>query len=56
MDVILKTAQEEDDIFQYLNKKWAERKHYYVYMIAGANKFRRIYYARVKEHLDVLAS
>lgn len=56
MDVILKTAPEDDAIFQYLDKKRAEGKHYYVYMIAGANKFLRIYYARVKEHLEVLAS
>lgn len=56
MDIILKSAPEEDDIFQYLNKKRAEGKHYYVYMMAGANKFLPIYYARVKEHFDVLAS
>jgi transposase len=51
MDVILKTAPEDNAIFQYLDRKRGEGKHYYVYMIAGANKFLRIYYARVKERL-----
>ena len=54
MDVILKTAPEGDEVFQYLSKKRADGKHYYVYMMAGANKFLRIYYARVKDHLDML--
>jgi len=54
MDVILKTAPEDNDVFQYLDKKRTEGKHYYVYMMAGANKFLRIYYARVKEHLGAL--
>lgn len=56
MDVILKTAPKDDAIFQYLDKKRAECKHYYVYMMAGANKFLRVYYARVKEHLDSVAA
>ena len=55
MDVILKTTPEADPIFQYLDKKRAEGKHYYVYMMAGANKFLRIYFARVREALSVLA-
>ena len=53
MDVILKTASEGDQVFQYLDKKRAEGKHYYVYMMAGANKFLRIYYAKVKESLTL---
>ena len=56
MAAILKTAPDDDDIFQYLDKKRAEGKHYYVCMIAGANKFLRIYYARVKEHFHALDS
>ena len=36
----------------YFNRKRQEGKHYYyVYMTAGANKFLRIYYGRVKEYL-----
>ena len=54
MDVILKTAPGGDPVFQYLDKKRSEGKHYYVYMMAGANKFLRIYYARVRESLIAL--
>jgi hypothetical protein len=38
----------------FLSKKRAEGKPYYVYMTAGATKFLRVYYGRVKEHLDRL--
>lgn len=34
-----------------MDKKRAEGKHFYIYMVAGAAKFLRIYYARVKEYL-----
>ena len=37
----------------YLQKR-AEGKPYMVYMTAGANKFLRIYYGRVKEYLATL--
>ena len=50
-----KHAPSHDAVFQYLDKKRGEGKNYYVYMMAGANKFLRIYYARVKEHLGSLA-
>ena len=33
------------------NKKRSQGKPYYVYMTAGANKFLRIYYGKVKECL-----
>jgi len=54
MDVILKTAPTNNAVFQFLDKKRAEGKPYYVYMMAGANKFLRIYYARVKEHIGLI--
>ena len=54
MRCVLQTAPADEPVYQYLNKKRAEGKHYYVYMMAGANKFLRIYYGRVKEHLDRL--
>ena len=38
-------------MYQVMDKKRAEGKPYLVYMTAGANKFLRIYYGRVKEHL-----
>ena len=37
-----------------MDKKRAEGKPYLVYMTAGANKFLRIYYGRVKEYLTKL--
>ena len=54
MSCCLIKAPEEDAVFQYLDKKRGEGKHYYVYMMAGANKFLRIYYARVKEYFDTV--
>jgi len=35
-----------------MDKKRSEGKPYYVYMTAGANKFLRIYYGKVKGYLD----
>ena len=40
-----------EPVYQFLDKKRAEGKPYYVYMTAASNKFLRIYYARVKECL-----
>ena len=47
--VILQNRPEYDPVYQFLDKKRSEGKPYKVYMIAAANKFLRIYYARVKE-------
>ena len=52
MDILLRTSPVEDPVFQFLSKKRSEGKPYYVYMTAGANKFLRIYYGRVKEYLS----
>ena len=46
--------KEEDPIYQFVARKKAEGKPYYVCMIAGCNKFLRIYYARVNEYLNNL--
>lgn len=51
MSVLLQKASLDDAVFQYLDKKRAEGKHFYVYMMAGANKFLRIYFARVRAFL-----
>ena len=51
MDVILKKAPLNNSVFLFMDKKRAEGKYYLVYMQAAANKFLRIYYARVTEHL-----
>ena len=50
MTTLLQIAPEEDPIYRFLGKKRSEGKPYYVYMIAGATKFLRIYYG-VKECL-----
>ena len=52
MDTYLKKSPADEPVYQFLAKKRAEGKPYYVYMTAAANKFLRIYYARVKEYLN----
>jgi len=42
----------DEPVYQFLDKKRTEGKPYYVYLTAAANKFLRIYYARVKECLN----
>ena len=51
MTVILQNSPVNEPVYTYLDKKRAEGKPYRVYMIAAANKFLRIYYARAKERL-----
>ena len=51
---ILQHSDPANPIFQFMDKKRAEGKHFYVYTVAGAAKFLRIYYARVKAHLMAL--
>jgi len=50
----LRLSPETEAVYQFLSRKRAEGKPYFVYMTAAANKFLRIYYARVKEYLDGL--
>ena len=52
MDCILKKSPQGDPIYQFLDRKRAEGKHYYSYMTAGCAKFLRMYYARVMEYID----
>lgn len=54
MDVLIKTKPQGDPVYQFLDKKRVQGKSYYVYMTAGANKFLRIYYGRVKKYLASL--
>lgn len=54
MDGLLKSMPQDDPVYQFMDKKRAEGKPYLVYMTAGANKFLRIYYGRVKEYLASL--
>jgi len=48
---ILQLGDNDDPVYQFLDKKRSEGKDYLVYMTAGANKFLRIYYGKVKECL-----
>ncbi len=54
MDCLIQTKPFDDPVYAFMDKKRAEGKPYYVYMTAGANKFLRIYYGRVKEYLSSL--
>ena len=54
MDHLIQTKPLDDPVYQFMDKKRAEGKPYMVYMTAGANKFLRIYYGRVKEYLAKL--
>lgn len=51
MSVVLQHASPDNPVYCFMDKKRAEGKHFYVYMVAGAAKFLRIYYARVTEYL-----
>ena len=55
MDGLIKRSPADDPVYAFMDKKRAQGKPYYVYMTAGANKFLRIYYGRVKEYLSSLA-
>jgi transposase len=52
--VILQHCDLGNPVFLFMNRKRAEGKHFYVYMVAGTAKFLRIYYARVKAYLTAL--
>jgi len=51
MEGLIQRFPSDDPVYAFMDKKRAEGKPYYVYMTAGANKFLRIYYGRVKEYL-----
>ena len=51
MECLIKTMPQDDPVYAFMDKKRSQGKPYYVYMTAGANKFLRIYYGRVKEYL-----
>lgn len=56
MQVLIQTAPLDDAVYRFLDRKRSEGKKYYVYMVAGCNKFLQIYYARVNESLASLDS
>ena len=54
MESLIKAKPQDDPVYRFMDKKRAEGKPYFVYMTAGANKFLRIYYGKVKEYLASL--
>lgn len=52
MTTLIQHAPEDDQVYQFLDRKRHEGKHYYVYMTAAANKFLRVYYGTVKAYLN----
>lgn len=56
MTTYLQNRPIDEPVYQFLDRKRAEGKPYLVYMTAGANKFLRIYYGKVKEHLRSIES
>ena len=50
----LQKAPADEPVFQFLDRKRAQGKPYYVYMTAGANKFLRRYYGKIMEYLSTL--
>ena len=51
MDCLIQRKPIDNPIYQFLDRKRAEGKHYYCYMTAGSAKFLRIYYARFLKYL-----
>ena len=54
VDGLIKRSPIDDPVYVFMDKKRAQGKPYYVYMTAGANKFLRIYYGRVREYFASL--
>jgi Transposase and inactivated derivatives len=50
----LRTSPQGEPVYHFLDRKRTEGKPYLVYMTAAANKFLRIYHAKVREHLNSL--
>ena len=51
MKSLIQSMPTNDPVYAFIDKKRAEGKPYYVYMTAGANKFLRIYYGKVKQFM-----
>lgn len=51
MSTHLQKSPTDEPVYQFLGRKRSEGKEYYVYMTAGANKFLRQYFAKVRDFL-----
>ena len=56
MTILLQNAPADEPVFQFLDRKRSEGKPYYVYMTAGANKFLRRYYGKVRDCFAAMGS
>lgn len=56
MSTLLQLAPSNDPVYNFMIKKKSEGKPYLVYMTAGANKFLRTYYGKVKECIAAQSS
>ena len=54
VEIHLLKSPTDEPLYQFLDQKRTEGKHYFVYMTAACNKFLRMYYGRVKEFMDTL--
>ena len=54
MGIYLKCSAQDEPVYQFLDRKRAEGKPYYVYMTAAGNKFLRRYYATVMNYFATL--
>lgn len=50
-EIYILNKPEDEPVYQFIDKKRSEGKHYYSYRIAAANKFLRIYFAKVNQIL-----
>lgn len=50
-EVYILNKPEDEPVYQFIDKKRSEGKHYYSYRIAAANKFLRIYFTKVNQVL-----
>jgi len=50
----LRQSPQNESVYQFLDRKRAEGKPYLVYMTAAANKFLRIYHAKIRDYLNSL--
>lgn len=51
-EIFILNKPDNEPVYQFIDKKRSEGKHYYSYRIAAANKFLRIYYAKVNQVLN----
>lgn len=51
-EIFILNKPDSEPVYQFIDKKRSEGKHYYSYRIAAANKFLSIYFARLNQVLN----